>query len=460
MVWGSAAAIGITTALWNKARLLLSRLMSFVFVTVTFESSAAQKVQSFCWATYRRSRFGSSRFNTALERVRKFSRYQWIGFEVIGNDPVVFWRGWRPLIVGKTPSNGGQNNRPDGSTEETLQATFIRGTWNAEKLLLDAITRANDQAWNQDEANRRRHFIMRCIGSGRSGAGSDLKSSTPSSYPAQQTDYKVGRLLGWNADDIGGTIEPKQSALSLMALPASVLPMIEEVKRWHQSEAWYRERNIPWTRGWLIYGAPGTGKTSLIRAIAQDLDLPIYVFDLATMTNRELVSFWKEAQAAAPLIVLLEDLDAIFRGRENRLGENGGGLTFDCLLNCLSGIESAQGIFKIATTNNIADLDPALGIPQCGGTTISTRPGRLDRAFELPVLDEGGRIKIATRILADCPEYISRIVKDGKGDSGAQFTERCSSLALAEMWNDKTMHLPSQSPDDFSVAEPQSIATA
>jgi SpoVK/Ycf46/Vps4 family AAA+-type ATPase len=111
-------------------------------------------------------------------------------------------------------------------------------------------------------------------------------------------------------------------------------------------------------------------------------------------------------------------------------------LTFDALLNCLSGIESADGVFKVATTNNIGELDSALGVPSVGEgqSTISTRPGRFDRALELPALDDSGRRKIAARILGDCPWCIGDIVAAGTGDTGAQFVERCSQAALAEHW--------------------------
>jgi SpoVK/Ycf46/Vps4 family AAA+-type ATPase len=68
---------------------------------------------------------------------------------------------------------------------------------------------------------------------------------------------------------------------------------------------------------------------------------------------------------------------------------------------------------------------------------ISTRPGRIDRALELPLLDKKCRFKIAERILDECPQYVAQIVADGDGDTGAQFQERCTQIALSEYWNRK-----------------------
>lgn len=181
-----------------------------------------------------------------------------------------------------------------------------------------------------------------------------------------------------------------------------------------------------------------TGKTSLVRAIAYDLDLPIYSFDLSTMSNEELIEKWKLMKTYTPCIALIEDIDAVFDGRKNRLGEYGGGLTFDCFLNCIGGIENCNGVMLIVTTNNIEDIDEALGVPRkdkdMNGTLISTRPGRIDRALELKKLTEECRVKIARRILKDYPKYINEVVEKGDGDTGAQFQERCTQIALEKYW--------------------------
>src|SRR5262249_17055432 len=146
--------------------------------------------------------------------------------------------------------------------------------------------------------------------------------------------------------------------------PQRIKDLIREIELWRTSRQWYVDRGIPWKRGWLLYGPPGTGKTALARAFAEDLNMPIYVFNLAEMSNLELIKAWGEMKGNAPCRALIEDIDNVSQGREN-VARKGGGLlplmlasrndnnnnnnneerksytplTFDCLLNCLDGVE-------------------------------------------------------------------------------------------------------------------------
>ena len=153
----------------------------------------------------------------------------------------------------------------------------------------------------------------------------------------------------------------------------------------------------------MLYGPPGTGKTALARAFAEDLNMPIYVYNLAEISNHELIRDWGDMQVNVPCIALIEDVDNVFHGRENIARRDNmvqmmmpkkddkddrsrrdlyTPLTFDCLLNCLDGVERVDGVFTIITTNDISKVDPALGQPreaagrQCGVYLHSPRPDR------------------------------------------------------------------------------------
>ena len=199
--------------------------------------------------------------------------------------------------------------------------------------------------------------------------------------------------------------------------------MVEEVRRWLKSEDWHKARGIPWRRGWLLHGGPGTGKTSLVRAIAEDFDLPVYVFDLATLFNNELQIEWQKMLSCVPCVALFEDIDAVFEGRENKVG---GHLTFDCLLNCVDGIERTDGVLLVITTNHLDRLDAALGVP----SAQILDPARPDRPrVGTPRL---GR----HRPPATLPTHPSRVAggvgrnnPPRRGRTGAQFQERCFQLA-------------------------------
>jgi ATP-dependent 26S proteasome regulatory subunit len=108
-------------------------------------------------------------------------------------------------------------------------------------------------------------------------------------------------------------------------------------------------------------------------------------------------------------------------------------LTFDCLLNTISGVKNGDGVLLCVTTNSITDLDPALGIPN-GINDSSTRPGRIDRAVELVDMQEPERRKVANYILKDCSVDIEQLLKNTNGETAAQFQSRCTSLALSQFW--------------------------
>lgn len=145
-----------------------------------------------------------------------------------------------------------------------------------------------------------------------------------------------------------------------------------------ESEQWYLDHGIPYQFGILLYGAPGTGKTSIIKAIASDLNYPIYYLSPKKLSSIE------SAMSSLPdkCVVVIEDIDASFltqarsanndcAGDEKLMKElTGTGLSE--ILNALDGMFSAHGRILIATTNHVETLDEAL-----------IRPGRIDLKIEI-----------------------------------------------------------------------------
>src|SRR5204863_9738126 len=129
-------------------------------------------------------------------------------------------------------------------------------------------------------------------------------------------------LLAHTADQLGKARTSNGPALENLIFPQRVKDMIHEIELWRKSKDWYLEKGIPWKRGWLLYGPPGTGKTALARAFAEDLNMPIYVYNLAEMGNHELMKAWTEMQVNVPCIALIEDIDNVFHGRENVARKN------------------------------------------------------------------------------------------------------------------------------------------
>lgn len=122
---------------------------------------------------------------------------------------------------------------------------------------------------------------------------------------------------------------------------------------------WYQEHGIPHKRGYLFYGVPGSGKTSLIQAIAGKFEYNICYVHLThpRLTDDSLRTAVNQAPKRSLLV--LEDVDALFgRNREKLVKDSP--LTFSGLLNSIDGIGKADGQIFILTTNHRERLSPAL----------------------------------------------------------------------------------------------------
>lgn len=173
-----------------------------------------------------------------------------------------------------------------------------------------------------------------------------------------------------------------------------------------------------------------THNTSLVRKICQTLDIPLFVFDLGSMSNAEMIENWKEMQAYAPCAVIFDDIERTFEGSHN-VAKNGGGLTLDCLLGCLSGAIPCEGVLKFATANAPEKLDPALGIIENGKPS---RPGRFDMIVTLGEMTAQDRKALAAMILKGLDVNLDEIVAKGEGMMAAQFNDYCTNLAVGLYW--------------------------
>ena len=149
-----------------------------------------------------------------------------------------------------------------------------------------------------------------------------------------------------------------------------------DLKRFTDSRERLQRLEMPWRRGYLLSGPPGTGKTSLSLAIAGALG-----FSLATLSLTDIKSDGMMRKAVSSLrsrtVLVIEDIDAnrVSHERDHN-SEQDGALSLSGLLNSLDGFETPEGLVTILTTNHIEKLDPAL-----------TRSGRMDRTFHLGVIE-------------------------------------------------------------------------
>ncbi len=473
------AAIGLIAGFWERIKAILWRIASLFVQQVEIPTEAAHNALV-SYLIKHCSRTGIyDRMYGALYEHQRDGRYGLIPYESFGNRGLTFWVGWFPLWFAneserKAKAGSGnqqQNQHQENSATRVFSTlTFLRGTVNVERLLREACAEINAMNWaaTAEEEKAKSRFVIHYFPS-RGNDDYDYSYGANGLAWYQQALY---RLLAHTPDQLGKGSLHRGRALANLIFPQRIKDLIKEIELWRNNRQWYLDRGIPWKRGWLLYGPPGTGKTALARAFAEDLNMPIYVFNLAEMSNHELIKAWAEMQVNVPCIALIEDIDNVFHGRENisrkgvglmglMLGGNRGGgnndgnddggkpresytpLTFDCLLNCLDGVERSDGIFTIITTNDISKVDPALGRPRKlpDGTVefISTRPGRVDKAVELTYMEPEDKKLMAKRILGDYPEPYRAVLAfvdryPDLQETPAQFQERCAQVALACFW--------------------------
>ncbi|AJU61644.1 AIC_G0012180.mRNA.1.CDS.1 [Saccharomyces cerevisiae] len=144
--------------------------------------------------------------------------------------------------------------------------------------------------------------------------------------------------------------------------------ILDDVYDFMKNGKWYSDRGIPYRRGYLLYGPPGSGKTSFIQALAGELDYNICILNLSenNLTDDRLNHLMNNMPERS--ILLLEDIDAAFNKR-SQTGEQGfhSSVTFSGLLNALDGVTSSEETITFMTTNHPEKLDAAI-----------MRPGRID----------------------------------------------------------------------------------
>jgi len=185
-------------------------------------------------------------------------------------------------------------------------------------------------------------------------------------------------------------------------------------------------------RGVLLEGAPGTGKTLLARAVAGEADVPFFsmsgsefiemVVGVGASRVREL---FKEARAAAPAIIFIDEIDAIGRRRGgNELGGNDEReQTLNQILTEMDGFGAETRVVVLGATNRADVLDPAL-----------LRPGRFDRRVVVQPPDRQGRaeiLSIHTRDVPLAPDVkIDQIAATMPGATGAELRNLVNEASL------------------------------
>lgn len=225
--------------------------------------------------------------------------------------------------------------------------------------------------------NGLRERVERIVFTAPSAAGRDaVVSMIERVLASQHEDERAPALF---IPSRGGSEWVRQGDLPTRPLSSTILKegqlerLVADLGAFLSAREDYDSLSQPWHRGYLFHGAPGTGKTSVARALASHFGLRTYYLPLADI-DRDANLMQLVAGIGPRSMLLLEDVDA-YRTATSR-AQGTGDASIAAMLNSLDGIWTPPGLVTVMTTNHRDALDPAL-----------VRAGRVDVDEELTVLD-------------------------------------------------------------------------
>lgn len=221
--------------------------------------------------------------------------------------------------------------------------------------------------------------------------------------------------------DIGGMEEIKQEIIEAVEWPIK------------NPEAFKRLGVNP-PKGLLLYGAPGTGKTLLAKAVATESEA-----NFILVNGPELLSKWvgesekavrevfKKARHTSPTVVFFDEIDSLAPKRGTNNESNVTERVVNQLLTEMDGLEDLYDIVVVAATNRPDILDPAL-----------LRPGRFDRIILTPVPNEKARTEIFKVHTKGMPVKVDlqKMAKMTEGYAGADIEAVCREAAIYALRED------------------------
>jgi AAA+ superfamily predicted ATPase len=220
---------------------------------------------------------------------------------------------------------------------------------------------------------------------------------------------KISEMVGFRRasfKDIGGLEDVKREVKNALMVPLLEPEMATKY-------------GVKPTKGIMLFGPPGCGKTLMLRAVASDLNVEMIGIKCSDVMSKWygesenlIASLYEEARTRAPCILFLDEIDAIAKRRDFYSTDDVTPRVLSIMLSEMDGMDEAEGIIVVATTNMPDLVDPAL-----------MRPGRFDKVIYVPPPDEVSREEILKvhmkgKFVSDNID-VGVLAKNTKGFSGA-----------------------------------------
>ena len=225
------------------------------------------------------------------------------------------------------------------------------------------------------------------------------------------------KQTGVTFKDVAGQDEAKES--------------LQEIIDFLHNPQKYAEIGAKLPKGALLVGSPGTGKTLLAKAVAGEANVPFFSISgsdfvemFVGMGASRVRDLFQQAAKVAPCIIFIDEIDAVGRTRDSRMGSNSEQeQTLNQLLNEIDGFEPSKGIVCLAATNRPEILDKAL-----------LRPGRFDRRIIVDRPNLQGRLdtlKVHTKKIKLAEDVdLRKIAQATAGAVGADLANLVNEAAL------------------------------
>lgn len=322
----------------------------------------------------------------------------------------IYFDKWKPLII----------NSSYGYEGKIYTLRFI---WNL-KTLFHKVAEHENKFKNSSYLENNRFFVRRICGKSSKIDISTVKNEENNDKKSIR-DYsifelgdiclneKVGECIAHSNQKVSSITSNKRDPLSVFTFNNDVNSFMSRLMKWMSLRDWYESVGLSHTRGILLHGKAGTGKSTIAKAIGYKTNRPVYIFDLASMDNSELINFW-QSYSTDEAIFLFEDIDTIFQGRKN-ITANESKISFDCFINLINGAGNNHGLIIVITTNNIDVLDEAL-----------IRSGRLDEKIYFGEMSEEAKIEHLGKLLPNLDHRQKEcILSNSEEMVAAEFNELC-----------------------------------